>query len=49
MKSDDIASKITNGRTFISIRFISEHLGASVEWVEKEQKVVITKVPAEEK
>ena len=34
---------VENDRTYTPIRFISENLGASVEWIEKEQKVVITK------
>ena len=42
-KSNDVAPKIENNRTYTPIRFISENLGASVEWVEKEQKVIITK------
>lgn len=45
----DSPAFVENDRTYTPIRFISEHLGASVEWVEKEQKVVITKVQAEEK
>ncbi len=36
-------------RTYTPIRFIPEELGASVEWLEKEQKVIITKAQAEEK
>ena len=34
---------VENDRTYTPIRFISEELGASVEWIESEQKVVITK------
>ena len=45
----DSPAFIENDRTYTPIRFISENLGASVEWVEKEQKVIITKVQAEEK
>ena len=41
-KSNDVAPKIEKDRTYTPIRFISENLGASVEWVEKDQKVVIT-------
>ena len=40
----DSPAFIENDRTYTPIRFISEKLGASVEWIEKEQKVVITKV-----
>ena len=44
----DSPAFIENDRTYTPIRFISENLGVSVEWVEKEQKVIITKVQAEE-
>ena len=39
----DSPAFIENDRTYTPVRFISEYLGASVEWVEKEQKVIITK------
>ena len=39
----DSAAFIENDRTYTPVRFISEELGASVEWIESEQKVVITK------
>ncbi len=39
----DSPAFIENDRTYMPIRFISEHLGASVEWLENEQKVIITK------
>ena len=39
----DSPAFIENDRTYTPIRFISENLGASVEWVEKDQKVIITK------
>ena len=39
----DSAAFVENDRTYSPIRFISEGLGASVEWIEKEQKVIITK------
>ncbi len=39
----DSPAFIENDRTYTPIRFISEELGASVEWFEGEQKVVITK------
>ncbi len=39
----DCAAFVENDRTYTPVRFISEELGASVEWVEDEQKVVITK------
>lgn len=40
----DSPAFVENDRTYTPIRFISENLGASVEWIEKEQKVVITKM-----
>ena len=44
----DFAAFVENDRTYTPVRFISEELGASVEWVESEQKVVITKtLPSE--
>ena len=39
----DSPAFIENDRTYTPIRFISENLGASIEWVEKDQKVIITK------
>ena len=39
----DSPAFIDNDRTYTPIRFIAESLGASVEWVEKDQKVIITK------
>ena len=39
----DSAAFVENDRTYTPIRFISEELGASVEWVEKDEKVIITK------
>lgn len=39
----DSAAFIENDRTYTPVRFISEELGANVEWIESEQKVVITK------
>ena len=39
----DSPAFVENDRTYTPIRFISEHLGTSVEWIEKEQKVIITK------
>lgn len=39
----DSPAFIENDRTYTPIRFISEELDASVEWLEDEQRVVITK------
>ena len=39
----DSPAFIENDRTYTPVRFISEYLGASVEWLENEQKVIITK------
>lgn len=39
----DSQAFVENDRTYTPIRFISEELGASVDWIESEQKVVITK------
>lgn len=42
-KGNDVAPIITNDRTMLPARFIAENLGADVEWIESEQKVVMTK------
>ena len=39
----DSPAFVKNDRTYTPIRFISEELGASVEWIGTEQKVIITK------
>jgi len=39
----DSAAFIQNDRTYTPIRFISENLGANVEWVESSSQVIITK------
>ncbi len=36
----------THSQLYTPVRFISEELGASVEWIETEQRVVITKQEA---
>lgn len=39
----DVAPRLIGDRTFVPLRVVSESLGASVEWIEEEKKVVITK------
>jgi len=39
----DSPAFIENSRTYLPLRFVSENLGASVEWVEETQQVIITK------
>ena len=39
----DSPAFIENDRTYTPIRFISEELGANVEWLEREQKVIISR------
>ena len=39
----DSAAFVESDRTYTPIRFISEELGAGIEWIENEQKVVIAK------
>jgi len=38
----DVAPKISSGRTFVPIRFVSEALGASVIWEASTKKILIT-------
>ena len=37
----DSPAFIENGRTYTPIKFVAENLGANVEWIQAEQKVVI--------
>ncbi len=39
----DSPAFVQNDRTYTPLRFIAENLGATVDWVESEQKVIITK------
>lgn len=39
--SNDVAPKIVNERTMLPIRFIAEKLGASVDWVQESQTVIV--------
>ena len=39
----DSSAFVENNRTYTPIRFISENLGADVQWNGAEQKVIITK------
>jgi hypothetical protein len=41
--SMDAASELTNGMTFVPLRFLSEQFGISVEWCQETQTVVLTK------
>lgn len=43
----DSPAQIYSDRTFVPVRFVAEALGASVEWVEAEQKVIIRSEEAE--
>lgn len=45
-KDLDVPARITDDRTFVPLRFISENLGATVEWEEENRLITIT---AEEK
>ncbi|MCL2838318.1 MAG: copper amine oxidase N-terminal domain-containing protein [Oscillospiraceae bacterium] len=38
----DVPAQIINDRTFVPLRFISEFFGATVEWDEDTQTVIIT-------
>ena len=40
----DSPAFIENDRTFIPIRFVSENLGAKVEWIGESRQVIITKI-----
>ena len=42
-KSNDVAPIIRSDRTMLPARFVTENLGATVEWIGEEQKVLITK------
>ncbi|MBE6804854.1 MAG: hypothetical protein E7528_08185 [Ruminococcaceae bacterium] len=39
--TNDVAPKIVNERTMLPIRFIAEKLGASVDWVQESQTVIV--------
>ncbi|MDD4664276.1 MAG: copper amine oxidase N-terminal domain-containing protein, partial [Caldisericia bacterium] len=43
----DAAPEIKSGRTFVPIRFVSEALGAEVEWNQSTRKVIITRLTME--
>ena len=42
----DCAAEISEDRTFVPVRFVSESLGRSVEWLDVERIVVVTPVDA---
>ena len=39
----EVAPEIKNGRTFVPLRFVTEALGAEVEWVAETKTIVVTK------
>jgi hypothetical protein len=39
----DTSSELTNGMTFVPLRFLSEQFGVSVEWLQETQTAVLTK------
>lgn len=39
----DVAPFIVNGRTVVPLRFVSENLGAEVEWISGTREIIITK------
>jgi len=41
-KTVDVAPMTINGRTMVPVRFASENLGATVDWVESTQTVIIS-------
>lgn len=41
--TNDVAPIIVNDRTMLPIRFVAENLGANVEWIAEERKIVITR------
>ena len=45
----DSPAFVEHDRTYTPLRFIAEHLGATVDWVEEEQKVIITRPEKAEK
>ena len=42
-ETNDVAPVIRNDRTMLPARFVAENLGAKVDWIGEEQKVLITK------
>lgn len=38
----DVPARVVNGRTIVPLRFLSENLGANVQWVEADRLVLIT-------
>lgn len=42
----DVPARLRNGRTLVPIRFVSEALGANVEWQQANNRVVITTAPS---
>jgi hypothetical protein len=44
-KISDVAPQLINDRTMLPLRFVSENLGCSVQWLEEYNAVVITYIP----
>ena len=45
-KTLDVPAQITNGRTFVPIRFVSENLGIKVNWLEAQNQIELTTISA---
>ena len=43
VKTMDTPPQLINNRTMIPVRLVSEALGADVEWLQDEQKIIIRK------
>jgi hypothetical protein len=39
----DVAPEIKNGRTFVPLRFVTETLGAEVEWIPETKTIKVSK------
>ena len=41
----DVPARITNDRTFIPLRFVSENMGATVDWNDADRSITIMEIP----